>query len=241
MLSALKRTSKKTVDLGEKTRCTLCDKTTTLRALQKHMGGHQQQLALFALPANLEEAEDDLDEDTGSVIVRLGNHHDESLSDLSDGSATQDANEDGIDATQDYDALPLADENVYQTGPDDNSHYSAGYESHDVRIVHYLLYNEDLTAQQQEGQQRHRERRIARLEVEESEREEAAAIEEANKLRPSDAPKLPIKFRDAIGRKFAFPWYICKTWKVRIYIAAVLSKLTLFREWKNLSNKPFFE
>jgi hypothetical protein len=25
----------------------------------------------------------------------------------------------------------------------------------------------------------------------------------------------PIKFKDAVGRKFSFPWHLCKTWKVR--------------------------
>jgi hypothetical protein len=28
-----------------------------------------------------------------------------------------------------------------------------------------------------------------------------------------DMDKAPIKFKDAIGRKFTFPWYLCKTWK----------------------------
>jgi hypothetical protein len=36
---------------------------------------------------------------------------------------------------------------------------------------------------------------------------------EAAKLRPVDTPKPPIKFKDAVGRKFSFPWHICKTWK----------------------------
>lgn len=27
-------------------------------------------------------------------------------------------------------------------------------------------------------------------------------------------PKPPIKFKDAVGRKFSFPWDICKTWEV---------------------------
>lgn len=39
------------------------------------------------------------------------------------------------------------------------------------------------------------------------------AEDEAAKLKPSDAPKPPIKFKDAIGRKFSFPWHLCKTWK----------------------------
>ncbi|KAK3625329.1 hypothetical protein LTR56_020494 [Elasticomyces elasticus] len=28
-----------------------------------------------------------------------------------------------------------------------------------------------------------------------------------------DALKAPIKFKDAVGRKFSFPWHLCKTWK----------------------------
>jgi hypothetical protein len=43
------------------------------------------------------------------------------------------------------------------------------------------------------------------------------AEEEAAKLRPTDDMlKSPIKFKDAVGRKFSFPWHLCKTWKVRI-------------------------
>lgn len=38
---------------------------------------------------------------------------------------------------------------------------------------------------------------------------------EAKSLRPGDdMKKAPIRFKDAVGRKFAFPWHLCKTWKV---------------------------
>ncbi|TKA72433.1 hypothetical protein B0A49_06137 [Cryomyces minteri] len=30
---------------------------------------------------------------------------------------------------------------------------------------------------------------------------------------PPDDKKPPIKFKDAVGRKFSFPWHICKTWR----------------------------
>jgi hypothetical protein len=40
--------------------------------------------------------------------------------------------------------------------------------------------------------------------------------EEAKRLRPTDDMlKAPIRFKDAVGRKYSFPWHICKTWKVR--------------------------
>lgn len=43
--------------------------------------------------------------------------------------------------------------------------------------------------------------------------------EENKKLRPGDDMlKPPIKFKDAVGRKFSFPWHLCKTWKASIPI-----------------------
>lgn len=42
--------------------CGLCNKQMTFRALQKHLGHHQEELALFAVPPNLDEKEDDHDE-----------------------------------------------------------------------------------------------------------------------------------------------------------------------------------
>ncbi|KAJ4301068.1 hypothetical protein N0V90_003158 [Kalmusia sp. IMI 367209] len=53
----------------------------------------------------------------------------------------------------------------------------------------------------------------AKAAQEELEKAKKAAEEEAAKLKPSDAPKPPIKFKDAVGRKFSFPWHLCKTWK----------------------------
>jgi hypothetical protein len=49
----------------------------------------------------------------------------------------------------------------------------------------------------------------AELEKKQKELEEAMA-----KSAPvPDMLKAPIKFKDAIGRKFSFPWHLCKTWK----------------------------
>lgn len=36
-------------------------------------------------------------------------------------------------------------------------------------------------------------------------------VESTTKL---NTPKAPIEFKDAVGRKFSFPWHLCKTWKV---------------------------
>ncbi|KAF2016663.1 hypothetical protein BU24DRAFT_423040 [Aaosphaeria arxii CBS 175.79] len=59
MMFALKRTATRSAKLADITICSLCGKEMTLRALQKHLGHHQEQLALFALPPNLEATEDE--------------------------------------------------------------------------------------------------------------------------------------------------------------------------------------
>lgn len=48
---------------------------------------------------------------------------------------------------------------------------------------------------------------------EEAEAAKKKAEEEAAALKPKGVPP-PIKFKDAVGRKFSFPFDICKTWKV---------------------------
>ena len=52
-------------------------------------------------------------------------------------------------------------------------------------------------------------------EVEELKAAKKKFEEEAKSLRPTDDMlKAPIRFKDAVGRKYSFPWHICKTWKV---------------------------
>ncbi|KAH7372041.1 hypothetical protein BKA66DRAFT_180037 [Pyrenochaeta sp. MPI-SDFR-AT-0127] len=79
---ALKRTSAKSASLQDSSQCALCGKRMSLRALQKHLGSHQQQLALFALPPNLNETEEPNSQEEGSIIVK--NNGDEDISDISD-------------------------------------------------------------------------------------------------------------------------------------------------------------
>jgi hypothetical protein len=90
MLSALKRVSAKSADLGGQTHCALCDKPMALRALQRHLGSHQQQLALFSLPSNLDDTTDDPNDDDDEESLIAGNDQEEELSDLSDTSDTED-------------------------------------------------------------------------------------------------------------------------------------------------------
>jgi hypothetical protein len=44
--------------------------------------------------------------------------------------------------------------------------------------------------------------------------ERAAALELAKQHPPSEEKKKPIKFKDAVGRKFSFPFHLCCTWAV---------------------------
>jgi hypothetical protein len=58
--------------------------------------------------------------------------------------------------------------------------------------------------------------------------------EEAKKLRPGDDMlKAPIRFKDALGRKFSFPWHICKTWKVRDIFSEIRFIANLHRAWRD--------
>jgi len=72
-----------------KTECILCGQQMTLRALQKHLGRHQQQLALFALPTNLGDDEDDEQDVQG-----------DNDSDLSSKRAVEDSDVDISDASE---------------------------------------------------------------------------------------------------------------------------------------------
>ncbi|CAI6288348.1 unnamed protein product [Periconia digitata] len=85
MLSALKRTSMRSADLSTQVRCPFCSIQISLRGLQRHVGRHQEQLALFALPSNLDDTLDE--EDTGSdehASVDVNNWQDEEGSEISD-------------------------------------------------------------------------------------------------------------------------------------------------------------
>jgi len=59
ILSVLKRTAVKGATLTSSSECPLCQKRMTLRALHKHLGNHQEELALFALPSNVDATEDE--------------------------------------------------------------------------------------------------------------------------------------------------------------------------------------
>jgi hypothetical protein len=72
VLIALKHSATRSETLSDQGKCPLCNKSMALRVLQKHLGRHQEQLALFALPQNLDETEDDQqDEDSHDTVATM--------------------------------------------------------------------------------------------------------------------------------------------------------------------------
>lgn len=61
--STLKQISLRRVDLSEDATCKLCNKSMTLARLRGHLGHHQEQLALFALPTTMDDSEDGTSEE----------------------------------------------------------------------------------------------------------------------------------------------------------------------------------
>jgi hypothetical protein len=55
------------------------------------------------------------------------------------------------------------------------------------------------------------EAEAAKVELEKKQKELEEAV--AKNAPIPDMEKKPIKFKDAVGRKFSFPWHLCKTWK----------------------------
>jgi len=65
----------------------------------------------------------------------------------------------------------------------------------------------------------------AKKKLDELEQKRKALEEENKKLKPGDDMlKAPIRFKDAVGRKFSFPWHLCKTWKVCVSFDSTLGQ-----------------
>lgn len=70
--------------------------------------------------------------------------------------------------------------------------------------------------------------------------EEGMLLAEANRKKEE---KAPIKFKDAVGRKFNFPFHQCQTWQVSEHINKHATKAvqmidTSLRAWRNSSSRP---
>lgn len=70
----------------------------------------------------------------------------------------------------------------------------------------------------------------AKESIDKAEKEAKESIDKA--LAPKDDKRKPIKFKDAVGRKFSFPFHLCATWAVSHPGHGVEAMLTSIREWK---------
>jgi hypothetical protein len=84
VLTALKHSAKGSANLSDQGKCPLCNESMTLRVLQKHLGRHQKQLALFALPQNLDDTEDGREDDESQASINVKKWQDENISDVRD-------------------------------------------------------------------------------------------------------------------------------------------------------------
>jgi hypothetical protein len=66
-------------------------------------------------------------------------------------------------------------------------------------------------AAKEESDKKLAEAEAAKAELEKKQKELEEAVAKAAPV--PDMLKAPIKFKDAVGRKFSFPWHLCKTWK----------------------------
>ena len=89
--------------MSEMVPCRLCGKRMTLRTMQKHMGHHHEQLALFAIPPNLDDTEEDHEEDLSSV----SNNDDAGTDEEKTEDEVNDVNDDSeLDEIVDESSLP---------------------------------------------------------------------------------------------------------------------------------------
>lgn len=142
----------------------LCEEIiTSVKQYQHHVGHHQEDLALFALPSALEDHETE----AGSDISE------EEISELETGMKAEQKHKDGIPEAiskpeTDASAKPRADK--------------AG-------IKMQAAAAEEGKANEMEGKK----------------------TPELGELNPGNEDA-PIRFKDAVGRKFSFPFHLCREW-----------------------------
>ena len=122
VLSVLKRTAVKSANLTKPSQCPLCDKVMSLCALQKHLGNHQEQLALFALPPNIDATEDG--EEDSNYAENHGEPNESLSSDISEGETLDDngghsqglrqfpkSELEGLESDDDFSSVPISTPN----------------------------------------------------------------------------------------------------------------------------------
>ena len=230
-------TSGRTVEVSTSASCPLCTRHCKPgKPWTKHVGHHLEQLALFSLPMELfatdtpdgSDAEQN-DDDGHSSALASGSEHPEDNDHLPEDQIVD------VDAVRGS-ALPVLDAPNLVTWSwlipseldpatdelsaegDNQDNLRSAADTSESKIV-----ENDATAEEEIEKLREM---IKSQEIELIASKAAIAAHEAQKLRTEqeqeaaaknepipDMEKAPIKFKDAVGRKFSFPWHLCKTWK----------------------------
>jgi hypothetical protein len=184
--------------MNEEAVCKLCQiKLPSLRDLQHHLGDHQCQLSLFALPTSVEHREVS-EENAG---IENGLH----------GVREAGANEDWPAACHGHhhETRDKKDELLSESERSlVEARMKAAVEAEEIQRAH----NAALAAAKAAAME-YEKAKIAAMEYEKA---KTAALQELAQLKSLVIK--PIKFRDALGRRFSFPWNMCKTWNVRMAI-----------------------
>ncbi|RDL39878.1 uncharacterized protein BP5553_04218 [Venustampulla echinocandica] len=194
----------------------------TPKQFRRHLGRHMEQLALFALPVKGsdelenesldEQEEDDTDPGDQEDLLKPQPEGMEGFTIFSPGDPMFEAITDDGNASE------------FSCGTNNESKYDfkdrAQLES-DIQLEiakKQLESNRTATSETSHEDQRKLDQRdsdseIRRLEVDlqKFKNEEADALAKAAKNPEADRRK-PVKFKDAVGRKFSFPFHLCVTW-----------------------------
>lgn len=200
-LNVILEISERQVDvLADKEQCLICGDELTLSALQAHLGTHMEDIALFVLPAMDEE------EESGGSKVSVW------VARLESRGSADDVKSD----TGSFDFPISEDPGGYLQNPTEFAKILAGEEiGYDAKISSWETKSEhdDAEALTYEALKLHEKMLLDRTKKEGQEALGKIAAEK-EKEEEEEAKLAPIKFTDAVGRKFNFPLHICQSWSV---------------------------
>jgi hypothetical protein len=210
--------------------CPLCAKPCdSLKRWVKHVGHHLEQLTLFTLPmdSHSQDTPDGSDgrSDRGTDVERevtqaafMDAAHGDMANDSleADPLSTGRASDQSMDKVIDADIPERQVANITDLANEVKALRAIIKMQDEERASHIPQdYNRPAPAEKaKEPKTKHDIDDLSRkiedlrawIEIEDAAKQEAMRLELEKKT-------LPIKFKDAVGRKFSFPWDVCKTWK----------------------------
>ncbi|KAI8651414.1 C2H2-type domain-containing protein [Fusarium keratoplasticum] len=202
-----------------KGRCPLCYdfQIESKKQYEKHVGQHLEHLALFTLPDTGGEGDDDEDGNEDKEEERL----DDGDEDDDDDEEEEDEEEDWL-ATDDPRTKVADQQQKAATEASDKLNREA-QESREIhQAAKKIIVDGDKEALAEAVASFEEESKMAAAVAEAKGATEKAAqelkekIQKETKAKPEESEKAeqaPIRFKDAVGRHFAFPFRLCATWQ----------------------------